>query len=72
MAGAVNQTIGKAIYIGEGERIVSVSNPSNNFVLSGQDNNDLVPSGNSSGITATFAPGAIRVKASVTIVFVLN
>ncbi|MBC7909521.1 MAG: SIMPL domain-containing protein [Pyrinomonadaceae bacterium] len=74
MAAAVNQTIGKAIYIGEGEGIVSVSNRgrSNNFVIEGQDNNDNVPSANSSGLTATFAPGAIRVKSSVTIVFVLN
>lgn len=74
MAGAVNQTIGKAIYIGEGQGVASVSNSarSNNFVIEGQDSNDNVASGNSSGVSATFAPGAIMVKSSVTIVFVLN
>jgi uncharacterized protein len=72
MAGAVDQLIGKAIYIGEGEGIVSASGRSNNYIISGSDNNDLRPSGNSSDIAVTFAPGVIRVKASVTIVFILN
>jgi uncharacterized protein YggE len=72
MAAEINQTIGKAIYIGEGEGIVSGRARSNNFVISGGDSNDNVTSGNSSGSTATFAPGAITVKASVTVVFILN
>lgn len=71
MARGVNQTIGKAIYIGEGESIVSLSNR-NNFRIEGSDSNDNFVIGNAVGLSATFAPGAIVVKASATIVFVLN
>jgi uncharacterized protein YggE len=74
MAAAVNQTVGKAIFIREGVADVPSSNSgrSNNFVIEGQDSNDNVLSRDSSSVMATFAPGAITVKSSVTIVFVLN
>ncbi|HEY0544083.1 MAG TPA: SIMPL domain-containing protein [Pyrinomonadaceae bacterium] len=72
MTAAIGQTIGKAIYIGEGEGIVSVANRSNNFVITGQDNNDNRSTGNFQGVTTTFALGAIKVKSSVTIIFLLN
>lgn len=72
MAGAVGQTIGKAIYIGEGEGVVSVANRSNNFIIAGQDNNDNKSAGNFQGVTTTFALGAIQVKSSVTVIFLLN
>jgi uncharacterized protein YggE len=72
MAAAIGQTIGKAIYIGEGEGVVSLVNRSNNFVISGQDNNDNRSVGDFQGVTTTFALGAIKVKSSVTIIFLLN
>lgn len=85
MTAAINQTVGKAIYIQEGipsgGRIdftngVGISangnrGRSNNFQLDGQDNNDNKVIGAGS-LTTTFAPGSITVSTSVTIVFVLN
>lgn len=69
MAAAINQTIGKAIYIQEGIATSGIGlsvngnrGLSNNFTLSG----------GSSGVSTTFAPGAIKVEASVTISFLLN
>jgi uncharacterized protein YggE len=72
MAGAIGQTIGKAIYIGEGEGVVSVANRSSNFVISGSESNDNRSVGNFGGVTTTFALGAIQVKSSVTVIFLLN
>jgi len=82
MTAAVNQTIGKAIYIQEGIPSGDFTNGigisangnrgrSNNFKLDGQDNNDNKVIGSGS-VTTTFAPGSIKVSSSVTIVFVLN
>jgi uncharacterized protein YggE len=69
MAAAINQTIGKAIYIQEGIATGGIGISANgNRGLS----NNFTVSGGSSGISTTFAPGAIKVEASVTISFLLN
>jgi len=69
MAAAVNQRIGKAIYIQEGIATNGISISANGN--RGSSNNFTV-SGGSGDISTTFAPGAIKVEASVTISFLLN
>jgi uncharacterized protein len=65
MAGAINQTIGKAILVSEG----TVSNPAySNNSLSANITSGPV---NVSEPIATFAPGAITVNAQVSITFLL-
>lgn len=70
LAGAINQTIGKAIKITE----INVSNVD----YSGLNSNSNVAANFVSGSTsvseslATFAPGAIKVEAQVTVTFLLN
>lgn len=70
LAGAINQTIGKAIKITE----INVSNVD----YSGLNSNSTVAANFVSGSTsvseslATFAPGAIKVEAQVTVTFLLN
>lgn len=65
MAGAIGQTIGKAIKITEGSTSGRYSNYSNanTFVLDGASTATNV---------ATFAPGSIKVEAEVTVNFLLN
>jgi len=67
MTKAIGQTIGKAIRITEGT--VSNSNYSMNGISA---NNTISSSGTFSSSVATFAPGAIKVEASVTVTFSLN
>lgn len=69
MAAAVNQKIGKAIYIQEGIAADGIGISANGN--RGRSNNFTV-SGASAGISTTFAPGAIKVEASVTVSFLLN
>ncbi len=68
MSGAIGQKIGKAI------SIVEVSNVNRGFTLDGASNNTLIVSGSFSEneSVATFAPGAIKVEASVKVSFLLN
>lgn len=66
MAGAVNQTIGKAIYIAE-------TNPTDNRYLSNAVNSNI----SSGPVTvtqsvATFSPGSIKIASQVTVTFLLN
>jgi uncharacterized protein YggE len=70
LAGAIDQTIGKAIKITEG----SISNPiySN---LSANAMSNIRANGTGVAVSealATFAPGSIKVEATVTVVFILN
>lgn len=67
MAGAVNQTIGKAIYISE------VASPENRFsnVTANSANYVSGPVTVSESV-ATFSPGAIKITAQVTVTFLLN
>lgn len=67
MAASVGQTIGKAVRINEGTvsgRTGNLSSNSNTFVIDGE--------GLGSESVATFAPGAIKVEAQVTVSFLLN
>ena len=69
MAGAIHQTIGKAIFIAEG----GASNAP--FSIAGLANNSAnYVSGNTtvSEPVATFSPGSIKISAQVSIVFILN
>ncbi len=66
MAAAINQTIGKAVTVQEGIGTLAAGGNrgrSNNFSVSGST---------TESISTTFAPGAIKVEASVTISFLLN
>lgn len=67
MAGAVNQTIGKAIYISEGtspdSRFSNTNINSANYVSGPVTVTESV---------ATFSPGAIKVSSQVTVTFLLN
>jgi uncharacterized protein YggE len=69
MAGSIGQTIGKALRITEG-------NVSNQYlgggVLNSVSSNYRTNNGNFSENLATFAPGAIKVEAQVTVSFLLN
>lgn len=69
MAAAINQTIGKAIFIQEGIGTgVGISASGNRA----RSNNFSVGSESLQSISTTFAPGAIKVEASVTVSFLLN
>lgn len=73
MAGSIGQTIGKALRITEGNvsnQYISggvLSSNSNVMVLNSRTNN-----GNFSENLATFAPGAIKIEAQVSVSFLLN
>lgn len=80
MTAAINQTVGKAIFIQEGInnsdissgiRVYGSRGTSNNIRLDGANSNESTVMGSGS-VTTTFAPGSIKVSSSVTIVFVLN
>lgn len=67
MAGAVNQTIGKAIYISEGT--------GQDLRMSGSNSNSLNISAGPVTVTqpvANFSPGAIRISSQVSVTFLLN
>jgi uncharacterized protein YggE len=68
MSAAIGQTIGKAIRITEGN-VVNQSYSSNNYNI---NSNITSTVGNFSQSVATFAPGAIKVEAQVTVSFLLN
>lgn len=72
MAGAINQTIGKAIYISEG----TTPNSSNSNFLSingsRANSTSMSTSTTISESVATFSPGAIKITAQVSITFLLN
>lgn len=70
MTKAIGQTIGKAIRITEGT--VSKSNYSISGLSANSTSNISSSSGTFSSSVATFAPGAIKVEASVTVIFLLN
>lgn len=65
MAGAVNQTIGKAIYIAESNS--SGSSSVNNFSANARSGPITVTES-----VATFSPGTIKINAQVTVTFLLN
>jgi uncharacterized protein len=67
MASSVGQTIGKAVKITEG----NVANQSYGYNANVTANTAAVGGSFSQGV-ATFAPGAIKVEALVTISFLLN
>ena len=71
MAGAINQTIGKAISVKEGklsDQLLSASNTyAANTTVSYQNGPRPV-----SEKLATFSPGAISINAEVAVVFLLN
>ncbi|MCW5960868.1 MAG: SIMPL domain-containing protein [Pyrinomonadaceae bacterium] len=73
MAGAIGQTIGKAV------SVVEVDNSNRGYSLSGLNSNSNMTFGSfspeivsSSESVATFAPGAIKVEASVKVSFLLK
>jgi len=66
MAASVSQTIGKAIKITEG----NVANQT--YGLINMNSNTVATGGTFSEGVATFAPGAIKVEAQVTVSFLLN
>jgi uncharacterized protein YggE len=70
MAGSVGQTIGKAIKINE----INLENQTYNYSLANNSNSAVSYSGSVpvSESLATFAPGAIKVSAQVTVSFLLN
>ncbi len=68
MAGAINQTIGKAIFIVEG----TPPNPSYSGANSNTTANYYSGPVTVSEPVATFAPGAIKINAQVTVTFLLN
>lgn len=69
MAAAINQTIGKAVRIAES----GAANTSyNNYSANAASSNSVGTGGNFSESVATFAPGAIKVEAQVTVVFLLD
>lgn len=70
MAAAVNQTIGKAVFIQEGIATngIGISANSNRA----RSNNFSTTGETLESVSTTFAPGLIKVEASVTISFLLN
>lgn len=70
MAGAVGQTIGKAIRITEG----TVSNTNLNYSANGMSNNTRsIPTVETTSTSiGSFTPGTITVSASATVIFILN
>lgn len=67
LAGAIDQTIGKAIRITEG----NTANQTYGYSVNATSNTVSV-GGNFSESVATFAPGAIKVEAQVTVSFILK
>ena len=67
MAASVGQTIGKAVRIAEG----NIANPNYGYAANVTSNTVSVGGTFSEGV-ATFAPGAIKVEAQVTVSFLLN
>jgi len=67
MAGAINQTIGKAISITENN-----TDNRNIEVLPNLTSNLVGGTVTASEPVATFSPGAIRINAQVTVIFLLN
>jgi uncharacterized protein YggE len=69
MAAAINQTIGKAILIQEG-----IPTGTGGFASANRARSNNFSAGSESlqSISTTFAPGAIKVEASVTVSFLLN
>ncbi|MEP6922892.1 MAG: SIMPL domain-containing protein [Pyrinomonadaceae bacterium] len=67
LAGAINQTIGKAIKIIE----AGAASPSYGY-MANATSNSVSTSGSFSESVATFAPGTIKVEAQVTVSFLLN
>lgn len=68
MAASIGQNIGKAVRITEGN-VVNQSYSSNNFSVNSNITRQV---GDFSESVATFAPGAIKVEAQVTVSFLLN
>ncbi|MGD9561060.1 MAG: SIMPL domain-containing protein [Pyrinomonadaceae bacterium] len=66
MAAAVNQSIGKAIYIAEG------TPPDSRYGRSANTSNIVRGPVTVSESVATFSPGAIKISAQVTVTFLLN
>ncbi len=66
MAGAVSQSIGKAI------RIIEGVNANRDYSSNASNSNAFNTSGTFSESVATFAPGAIKIEAQVTVSFALN
>ena len=67
MASSIGQTIGKAVKINE----VNTANPNYNYSAN-TTSNAVSVGGSFSESVATFAPGAIKVEAQVTVSFLLN
>lgn len=66
MTDSIGQTVGRAVRITEG-------NTGNQYISAGVLNSNAVSTnGNFSQSVATFAPGAIKVEAQVTVSFLLN
>lgn len=68
MAAAIGQTVGKAIRINEGNTAV----PAYGYSSANVTSNTISIGGSFSQGVATFAPGAIKVEAQVTVNFLLN
>jgi uncharacterized protein YggE len=67
MTASIGQTIGKAVRVSEG------NNPNQNYGYAANVTSNTVSVGGSfSEAVATFAPGAIKVEAQVTVSFLLN
>lgn len=70
MTASINQTIGKALRINE------VSSANQNYSSANYSNNTVLANSTSGGSfsqsVATFAPGAIKIEAQVTVSFLLN
>lgn len=66
MAGAIGQTIGKAI------SILEVQNENRGYSMSNISANSTSAVGSFTQSVATFAPGSIKVEASVKVSFLLN
>jgi uncharacterized protein YggE len=71
MAGAVNQTIGKAVYISEA---TPTDTRYGNFMANSTSNNISAVSGPTTVTqsVATFSPGAIKISSQVNVTFLLN
>lgn len=69
MAASIGQTIGKAVRISEGN---TVGREFNLYSNTSANSIGTIPGGSVSETLATFAPGAIKVEAQVTVSFLLN
>lgn len=74
MSASIGQTVGKAVKITEG--VIANQNYSANYSVNGMSNSNSISMGvmssSFSQSLATFAPGAIKVEAQVTVSFQLN